>query len=61
LEVSDAGEHLSKLRKRVALARFYDSYTFAGANPYNFLAAAEKDQAFDQRFRSEHEYERIIT
>jgi hypothetical protein len=44
LEVTDAGEHISKLRKRVALARFYDGYIHARTNPHSFLSAAQKEK-----------------
>ena len=44
LEVTDAGEHLSKLRKRVILARFYDGYMNAMANPHNFLSLVQKEK-----------------
>jgi hypothetical protein len=44
LEVTDAGEHLSKLRKRVALARFYDGYMNAMANSHNFLSLTQKEK-----------------
>jgi hypothetical protein len=38
LVIPDAGEQLFMLRKRVALARFYDVYTNAQANPHTFLS-----------------------
>jgi uncharacterized protein YukE len=38
LEITDAGEQLFRLRKRVALAQFYDVYTNAQANPRTFLS-----------------------
>jgi hypothetical protein len=44
LEVTDAGEHIFKLRKRVALARFYDGYIHARTNPHSFLSAAQKEK-----------------
>lgn len=44
LEVTDAGEHLSKLRKRVTLARFYDRYMNAMANSRNFLSLVQKEK-----------------
>lgn len=44
LEVTDAGEHLSKLRKRVVLARFYDGYMNAMANSHNFLSLTQKEE-----------------
>ena len=36
LEITDAGEQLFRLRKRVALAQFYDVYMNAQANPRTF-------------------------
>ena len=44
MEVSDAGEHLSKLRKRVALAQFYDRYAFARANSHELLPTVRSDR-----------------
>jgi len=37
LEISQAGEQLHRLRKRVALAQFYKDYTDAQADPHAFL------------------------
>ncbi|ERF68058.1 hypothetical protein EPUS_09458 [Endocarpon pusillum Z07020] len=37
LEISNAGEQLYRLRRRVALAQFYNDYTHAQADPYAFL------------------------
>jgi hypothetical protein len=37
LEMSSAGEQLYKLRRRVALAQFFDVYTRAQADPHAFL------------------------
>jgi hypothetical protein len=44
LEVTGAGEYLSKLRKRVALARFYNRYMNAMANSHNFLSLVQKEK-----------------
>ena len=37
LEMSNAGEQLYRLRRRVALVQFYDEYTRAQADPHAFL------------------------
>jgi hypothetical protein len=37
LEISSAGEQLYRLRRRAALAQFYDDYTRVQADPHAFL------------------------
>jgi hypothetical protein len=44
LEVTDAGEHISKLRKRVGLARFYSGYIYVSKHPHRFLSVAQKEK-----------------
>jgi hypothetical protein len=42
LEMSSAEEQLCRLRRRVALAQFYDDYTRAQADPHSFLYPEQK-------------------
>ena len=42
LEISRAGEQLSRLRRRVTLVQFYDKYTRAQADPNSFLYPEQK-------------------
>jgi hypothetical protein len=43
LEMNSAGEQLFRLRRRVALAQFYDDYTRAQADPHSFLYPEQKN------------------
>jgi hypothetical protein len=45
LEISSAGEQLYRLRRRVALAQFFNDYTSAQADPHAFLYPEQKKES----------------
>ena len=44
LEMSSVGEQLYRLRRRVALTKFYNDYTNAQADPYGFLYPDQNEE-----------------
>jgi len=51
LEMSNTGEQLYRLRRRVALVQFYDEYTRAQADPHTFLYPGQNKELSVKSFR----------
>jgi len=51
LEMSNTGEQLYRLRRRVALVQFYDEYTRAQADPHTFLYPGQNKELSVKTFR----------
>jgi len=61
LEMSSAGEQLYRLRRRVALAQFYNDYTNAQADPHEFLYPGQNKEVLVKSLTANRKRKRAST